>query len=499
MPRDADALKVTDLGADDADCLQFIRFVSVSGGIGAVALARGPREAVRLLPWSCPRRVDNLLNLCILISNLRLDEFKSIGVLGIVRPAPAPPRQGRDNIFGSTGGHDVNIRTLSNLAGTLIITAAVAVLMALSACGADATVAPTPLPPRAIAATTPPTPLPPPATAAPILTTATAVSPPSTETAAPRLNPTPTTTPRPEPTPTPMPPPTEPQVAAGPALPASIVDVYGNEVVVDDISRIVVMNGDFTEVIYALGLGGNVVAVDTSATYPVEATELPKIGYQRRLSAEGVLSMAPTVVIGNSHAGPPEVLEQIRATGVPVVVLESVTTIDGAARKIRGIAQALGVSAKGEALATELEAQISEVQALSTQAQERPTAVFLYMRGLDTLFLGGEGHLSHGLFEASGAVSGGAALGVTEITIPLTAESLAAADPDCIVVLTRGLESVGGREGLVTIPGVGETAAAQQGCILDFDDQYFGGGGPRMGQVLMELLRAFHPDLAPVQ
>ena len=121
------------------------------------------------------------------------------------------------------------------------------------------------------------------------------------------------------------------------------------------------------------------------------------------------------------------------------------------------------------------------------------------MRGLDTLFLGGEGHLSHELFEASGAVSGGAALGVKAEVIPLTAESLAAADPDCILVLAGGLESVGGLEGIVTIPGVAETTAAQEGCILDFDDQYFGGGGPRMGELLMELLQAFHPDLAPAQ
>ena len=348
------------------------------------------------------------------------------------------------------------------------VAAALAIAIALAACGADPEPTPTRVSPRATA-----TPIPA-ATPAPL----------------------PTATPRPKPTATPTP---DPQEPAGPVLPASIVDVYGNEVVVEDISRIVVMNGDFTEVVYALGLGENVVAVDTSATYPSEATELPQVGYQRRLSAEGVLSMDPTVVIGNTHAGPPEVLEQIRATGVPVVVLEVVTTVDGGARKIRGIAQALGVPARGEALAVELETQISEVQELSAQAQEQPTAVFLYMRGLDTLFLGGEGHLSHELFEASGAISGGAALGVTEITIPLTAESLAAADPDCIVVLTRGLETVGGREGIVTIPGVGETAAAKEGCILDFDDQYFGGGGPRMGQVLMDLLRAFHPDLAPAQ
>ena len=283
---------------------------------------------------------------------------------------------------------------------------------------------------------------------------------------------------------------------SGPALPASIVDVHGNEIIVEDISRIVVMNGDIKEVVFAFGLGDNVVAVDTSATYPPEVTQLPQIGYQRRLSAEGVLSMEPTVVIGNEHAGPPEVLEQIRSAGVPVVVLESVTTIDGASKKIRGVAAALGVPDRGEIIAAGLEAQVADIKALSAEAEERPTAVFLYMRGVDTLFLIGRQHLSHELFEASGAISGGAAAGVDAPFIPLTAEALTAVNPDCIVVLTAGLQSVGGQEGLLQLPGVAETKAADEGCILDFDDQYFGGGGPRLGNVLMDLLKVFHPDLA---
>ena len=282
-------------------------------------------------------------------------------------------------------------------------------------------------------------------------------------------------------------------------MPATVTDVDGNEVVVEDISRLVVLNGDITEVIFALGLGENVVAVDTSATYPAEAAALPKIGYQRSLSSEGILSMAPTLVIGNENAGPPEVLDQLRSTGTPVVILKSVATLDGAARKIRGVAQALGVPDKGEQIAVELESQINEVKTLAAKAQERPTAVFLYMRGLDALFLIGQNHLSHELFLASGAISGAEVAGVTQPFIPLTAESLAVVNPDCIVVLTAGLQSVGGREGLVSLPGVAQTAAAEQGCILDFDDQYFGGGGPRMGQVLMDLLRAFHPDLAPAE
>lgn len=342
---------------------------------------------------------------------------------------------------------------------------ALALVVALAACGADPQPTATPPPPRATA-----TPVP---TATPTL-------------------PPPTATPRPRPTPTP-----EPERPSGPVLPATVTDINGNEVVVEDVSRIVALNGDITEVIFALGLGENVVAVDTSATYPAETAELPKIGYQRRLSAEGILSMAPTLVIGNENAGPPEILEQIRSTGVPVVILHAVTTLDGATRKIRGVAQALGIPDKGEEIVTQLESEIDEVKSIAGQAQELPTAVFLYMRGLDALFLIGEDHLSHELFETSGAVSGGAASGITGPFIPLTAESLAAADPDCIVVLARGLESVGGREGLLQIPGVGQTTAAQEGCILDFDDQYFGGGGPRMGQVLMDLLTAFHPDLAP--
>ena len=282
----------------------------------------------------------------------------------------------------------------------------------------------------------------------------------------------------------------------GPVLPASIVDATGNEVVVEDISRIVVLNGDITEVVFALGLGDNVVGVDTSATYPPEALALPKIGYQRSLSAEGILSMEPSVVIENKLAGPPEVIEQVRSTGTAVVIVEPAVSLTGAASKIRNVAQALGVSDAGEEIAAGLEMEIAEVMAAAADAEGKPTAVFLYMRGLDSLFLAGQSDLSHELFEASGAIGGGGVLGVTQRFIPLTAEALAAADPDCIVVFTSGLETVGGREGLLTVPVVAQTAAGQEGCILDFDGQYIAGGGPRMGSALKELLAAFHPDLA---
>ena len=351
-------------------------------------------------------------------------------------------------------------RSLKAAALAAALLAAFAALAA--ACGAEPSPTATSAPPRATATPIPATPTP--------------------------IPPRPTATPTAAPTPEPAP--------SGPTLPATVTDANGDEVVVDDVSRIVVLNGDFTEVVFALGLGANIAAVDASATYPRETLALPKIGYQRTLSAEGILSMRPTVVIGSASAGPAEVIEQVRSTGVPVVILDTVFTLDGVGKKIRGVAQALGVPERGEEIASEVEAEIAEVRALAAQAEERPSAVFFYMRGLDTLLIGGAGDLSHELFEASGAVSGGAAAGIREPWVPLTAEALVAANPDCIVAFTAGMESVGGAEGLKGIPGVAQTNAAAEGCILDFEGLYFRGGGPRTGALLRELLAAFQPELA---
>ncbi|MDW8145627.1 MAG: hypothetical protein RMJ48_04905 [Roseiflexaceae bacterium] len=75
---------------------------------------------------------------------------------------------------------------------------------------------------------------------------------------------------------------------AEPQLPATVVDYQGAQVTITSIERIVSLNGDITEIIFALGMGDYVVGVDSSATYPPERTKtLPNIGYQRRLNAEG--------------------------------------------------------------------------------------------------------------------------------------------------------------------------------------------------------------------
>jgi iron complex transport system substrate-binding protein len=277
-------------------------------------------------------------------------------------------------------------------------------------------------------------------------------------------------------------------------LPVTVTSADGEEVTVEDASRIVPLNGDVAEIVWALGLGENVVGTDVSATYPEEAQELPKFGYQRELNAEGILSLDPSVVVGTEEAGPPEVIEQIRASGVPVVILEDPPTLEAPEQKVRGVAEALGVPEKGRKLAMQTREEIDEALELAGEAESEPSVMFLYVRGQGTQMIGGRGSTADVMIRAAGGIDAGTEAGI-EGYRPLTPEALSAAQPDVLLLLSAGLESVGGEEGLLQIPGIAETPAAQEDRILAYDDLYLLGMGPRTGQALRELTLDLHPEL----
>ncbi|HEV7762964.1 MAG TPA: ABC transporter substrate-binding protein [Acidimicrobiales bacterium] len=285
---------------------------------------------------------------------------------------------------------------------------------------------------------------------------------------------------------------------AAPVLPVTVTGADGVEVTVDDASRIIPVNGDIAEVVFALGLGDDVVATDLSATYPPEADALPEIGYQRTLLAEQILGLEPTVVVANTDAGPPEVLDQLRDAHVPVVVVDYPHDLTGPAAKIRLVAQALGVPARGEALAREVDATLATATDQATERVEAAggeplRAAFLYLRGTNVQQVGGRGSGVDALLEAAGVVDVGVELGVDEFQ-PLTDESLLEAAPDVLVVTTTGLESVGGIDGLVEVPAVAGTPAGRDRRVVALDDQLLLGLGPRAGDALQELVDQLHPD-----
>ncbi len=173
---------------------------------------------------------------------------------------------------------------------------------------------------------------------------------------------------------------TETESAASGA-PVEITDARGETVIIDDASRIVTLGGPVTEIVFALGAGKPVVAVDTSSSYPPEVRDLPQVGYQRTLSAEGVLALNPTLILATNEAGPPEAIQQLQDAGVDVLVLESEDTVEGVKEKIRGFARALGREAEGEALIARIEAALAEARAYVAESSERPRVMFIYARG----------------------------------------------------------------------------------------------------------------------
>ncbi|MER7001467.1 ABC transporter substrate-binding protein [Dactylosporangium sp. NPDC000555] len=281
--------------------------------------------------------------------------------------------------------------------------------------------------------------------------------------------------------------------APAPVLPATVTSSDGRTVTVTDISRILPVNlyGSIAEIVFSLGLGDNVIGRDTSTTFPA-AAHLPVVtpaGHD--LSAEAILDLNPSVVLADDSIGPPEVLRQLRAAGIPVVLVKAEQTLDAVPGHIRAIAAALGVPAAGAQLVARVEGEIAAARRSAPDGRS-PRIAFLYLRGTAGVYLiGGRGAGSDAMIEAIGGVDAGSAAGLTKFR-PLTSEGLINAAPDVILVMTEGLTSVGGVDGLVKLPGVAQTPAGTARRIVDMDDGALLSFGARSGRAVQALARAVY-------
>lgn len=256
-------------------------------------------------------------------------------------------------------------------------------------------------------------------------------------------------------------------------------------------TRIVSVGGPVTETVFALGAGGLVVGDDTSSLYPEAATKLPRVGYERTLSAEGVLSLSPSLVIASSEAGPPAVLEQLRSAGVRVELVPGGASVEGAKRRISTIAQLLQRD-PAPALAA-LEADLARARAFVGKTPTHPKVLVLYARGANTLFVFGRGTSADAMLSLAGAEN---AVTAFEGTRPLTSEAVVQAAPDVILLPSRGLESLGGVDGLLQLPGLGQTPAGKAKRVVTLDDLLLLGFGPRTGEAALQLAKALHSEPA---
>ncbi|WP_443068446.1 heme/hemin ABC transporter substrate-binding protein [Streptomyces sp. NBC_01352] len=279
-----------------------------------------------------------------------------------------------------------------------------------------------------------------------------------------------------------------------PRLPVTVPSADGKKVTVERAERIVPLSGSLSEIVFTLGLGDRVVARDITATFQ-QAAKLPVVTRNHDVSAESLLSLKPDLVLAETTTGPAEAVDQIRAAGIPIVVVDPAQDLDDVGPRIRAVADALGVPAAGEELTERSEQRIAAVREDVPHEREEPRVAFLYLRGSASVYLiGGRGSGATSLIEAAGALDAGAESGLDKDFTAITSEALVKAAPDAILVMSKGLESVGGIDGLVEIPGVAQTPAGMDRRVVSVEDGVLLTYGPRTDQVLKSVVAQLYKD-----
>ncbi|WP_156794085.1 heme/hemin ABC transporter substrate-binding protein [Aeromicrobium marinum] len=289
-----------------------------------------------------------------------------------------------------------------------------------------------------------------------------------------------------------------------PNLPVTIVDHQGTEVTVTDADRILALDvyGTLAQTVAELGLGDRLVGRDVSTQF-AEAADLPLVtGTGHDLNAESILALDPTVILTDTSLGPWDVVLQMRDAGIPVVVVDPSRTLDNVESLTLQVAEALGVPAEGRLLAdriaAEVDATLAEIADVAPEAvQDRIRTVFLYVRGqAGVYYMFGEGSGADGLIDALGLHDVTAEIGWSGMK-PVNDEGIVAAQPELILMMTKGLESVGGVDGLLErLPALAQTPAGLNRRIVDMSDAQILSYGPRTAEVLNSLAVAVYAPQA---
>ena len=261
---------------------------------------------------------------------------------------------------------------------------------------------------------------------------------------------------------------------------------------VPDASRIVAIGAGIAETVYALGAETRLVGVDTSSNYPEAATRLPQVGYRKTIAVEGVLALRPTLVIATDDSGPPLALEQIKAAGVSALVLKDEPSVAGAKQKILSVAKALALDSRAADLVRGIDRDLATARVYYLRIKTRPKVMFLYSSTRGALTVSGTGTAADAMIRLASGVNAVTAYSGYK---PINAESVAAANPDVIALLERGLEAVGGLEGLLKAPGIAATNAGEARRVVAFVGTYLLGFSPRVGKAVLDFTFALHPEL----
>lgn len=257
----------------------------------------------------------------------------------------------------------------------------------------------------------------------------------------------------------------------------------------DTPQRVVALGGAVTEIVAALGAADRLVGRDTTSTWPPEITTLPDVGYVRALSAEGVLSLAPDLILADAGAGPVETVDLLRNAGVPFVTMPGEPSATGVVDRIRSVGAALDRQPEAEALARAFGAEMDALRARTGTVDSPRRVLFVLAIQNGRVMVGGKGSSAAEIISLAGGINA-----VDDIAgyKPVTDEALLHAAPDVILMMDREGDLAVTARDVQAHPALSLTPAARTGAIIRMDGMLLLGFGPRTAKAAQALFDALY-------
>ena len=246
--------------------------------------------------------------------------------------------------------------------------------------------------------------------------------------------------------------------------------------------RVVALANGSAEIIASLGYLNILVGRDIASTSKeLKGVPIATAGHQ--VVAEKILELNPDVVLIDNTTGPATAIDVIKRAGIKVTLIDEAWTLTDIAKKIVAIGEVIGA----QNAAVQLVQKLNSALQASGKAHPDVRIAFLYLRGGSAIYLlGGQGSGADSLLKHLGAIDVGAQKFKQPFS-PITSEALIAADPEIILVMSKGLESVGGIDGLISLPGISQTPAGKNRAVIAVDDSLLLSFGPRTPDLLRQL------------
>ncbi len=258
-----------------------------------------------------------------------------------------------------------------------------------------------------------------------------------------------------------------------------------------DAKRIVSIGGTVTEIIYALGDDARIVAVDSTSTYPASADDKPDVGYIRQLSAEGVLSQKPDLIIAEAGAGPADAIAILKASGIPIVSIPTPPEATAIAGKIRAVGSAIGKIDAADTLASEVDAALKALETrVSALPEPKKRVLFALSLANGRVMAAGTDTSADAIIRLAGGIN--AASGISGYK-PLSDEAVIAAAPEVVLVMDNPAMHLTAEQAFA-LPALQSSPAGEAKAFIAMDGLYLLGLGPRTPQAALDLAAKLYPD-----